>query len=103
MQDALSNVEVTTRNPEHVFMFRALVMYANLVIAQDYQGKFVECVIHHVSSLTLSLAAMSVTHVKAQLIQMASSGELWSRPVDHNGKTRSGDNRRKPVRIFTRR
>ncbi len=82
MQDALSNVEVTTSNPEHVFMLRAFVMYANLIIAQHYQGKLVGCVIHHVSSPTESLVAMSVTHVKVQLIQTAFSGELWSRAVD---------------------
>ena len=49
MQDAMSDVEVTTRDPEHVLMLGPLVMHANLVSPQHDQGKLAGCVVHSLS------------------------------------------------------
>ena len=56
MQNARSNIEVTTSNPEHILMFGALVMHTHLVGAQPHQRKLTGPVVHRVPPPTYSHA-----------------------------------------------
>ena len=48
MQDAISDVEVTTSDPKEILMLRAFVMYPNLVSPHHHQGKLAGGIIHRV-------------------------------------------------------
>jgi hypothetical protein len=49
MQDASSDIEVTTRDAEHILVFGSLVMDAHLVGAQPYQRELAGRIIHCLS------------------------------------------------------